>query len=344
LCAGAALLIRALAGFHWPIVSNFKRLIRRAEAATAVAMIAPPSNTAPDRNLRSGILWILLSCCFFAAMWAAIRVASAQIHPFALVFWRNSLGLMFLLVFLPAFGRGAWLRTSRPFVHMRRAASGIVATVATFYAVVHAPMATAISISYAAPLFATIAAVLFFGETIRMRRISALTIGFIGILIVLRPGAIPMSMGIAAAMIASVATAFSIVSVKQLTNSEDQRTIVFYSFALMLLPSLIIAWPYLQWPQGQEWFLILPVGLLAVLGQSTLVKAYTLAETSALLPYDFVRFILVITIGIIWFGEHFDVFTLIGGSIILASTLYLAHRERVAAHSSKPTAAPKDIS
>jgi drug/metabolite transporter (DMT)-like permease len=299
--------------------------------------------TAPEGNLRKAILWILLSCCFFAAMWAAIRFASSQMHPFELVFWRNSLGLMFLLPFLLAHGKGSWLRTSRPFVHIRRATSGIIATVATFYAVVHAPMATAISISYAAPLFATIAAVLFFGETIRARRISALIIGFVGVLIVLRPGAIPMSLGIGSAMIASVATAFSIISVKQLTNSEDQRTIVFYSFALMLPPSLIIAWPYLSWPQDEDLLRILPIGLLAVLGQSTLVKAYTLAETSALLPYDFVRFILVIAIGIIWFGERFDIFTLLGGSIILASTLYLAHRERIASHSSKPTAAPKDI-
>jgi drug/metabolite transporter (DMT)-like permease len=214
-------------------------------------------------------------------------------------------------------------------VHMRRAASGMIATLATFYAVVHAPMATAISISYAAPLFATIAAVLFFGEKIRVRRISALLIGFAGILIVLRPGAIPMTAGIVAAMIASVATALSLISVKQLTNSEDPRTIVFYSFALMLLPSLVIAWPHLSWPQGRDWFAILP---------------YALADTSALLPYDFFRFILVVAIGIIWFGERFDGFTLLGGSIILASTLYLAHRERVAAHSSKPTAAPKDIS
>jgi drug/metabolite transporter (DMT)-like permease len=297
-----------------------------------------------EQNLRAAILWILLSCVFFAAMWAAIRVASARLHPFELVFWRNCLGLTFILPMFLWRGESSWLRTSRPFVHMRRATSGMVATMATFYAVVHAPMATAISISYAAPLFATIAAVLFFGETIRIRRISALIIGFAGILIVLRPGAIPMSAGIAAAMIASVATAFSIISVKQLTNSEDQRTIVFYSFALMLLPSLIIAWPHLHWPQGKDWLLILPIGLLAVLGQSTLVRAYTLAETSALLPYDFVRFILVVAIGIIWFGERFDAFTLLGGSIILASTLYLAHRERVAAHSSKPTAAPKDIS
>jgi drug/metabolite transporter (DMT)-like permease len=276
-------------------------------------------------------------------MWACIRLAGAVFHPFVLVFWRNLIGLLLVLALLLRSGTG-WLRTSHPFVHLRRATSGIIATLATFYAVVHAPMATAISISYAAPLFATIAAVLFFGEKIRARRITALIIGFIGILIVLRPGDIPLSVGIAAAMIASASTAMSIIAIKQLTNSEDQRTIIFYSFALMLLPSLAFAWPHLAWPHAKDWPLLIAIGLLAVLGQSTLVRAYALADTSALMPYDFVRFILVILIGIIWFGERFDVFTLLGGSIILTSTLYLAHRERVAAHSSKPTSAAKDIS
>ncbi len=295
-----------------------------------------------EQNLRAAVLWILLSCVFFACMWACIRLAGAVYHPFVLVFWRNFIGLLLVLTLLLRSDSG-WLRTSHPFVHIRRATSGIIATLATFYAVVHAPMATAISISYAAPLFATIAAVLFFGEKIRARRITALVIGFIGMLIVLRPGDIPLSAGIAAAMIASVATAFSIITVKQLTNSEDQRTIIFYSFAIMLVPSLIFAWPHLSWPRPHDWLLLIPIGLLAVLGQSTMVRAYALADTSALLPYDFVRFILVILIGIIWFDERLDVFTLLGGSIILTSTLYLAHRERVAAHSSKPTAAAKAI-
>jgi drug/metabolite transporter (DMT)-like permease len=298
-----------------------------------------------EQNLRAAVMWTLLSCVFFAGMWACIRFAGGVFHPFVLVFWRNLIGLVLVLalVLLQRSGAG-WLRTSHPFVHMRRATSGIIATLATFYAVVHAPMATAISISYAAPLFTTIAAVLFFGETIRARRVTALTIGFMGMLIVLRPGDIPLSAGIAAAVIASISTAFSIIAIKQLTNSEDQRTIIFYSFALMLLPSLAFAWPHLSWPHLQDWPLLIAIGLLAVLGQSTMVRAYALADTSALLPYDFVRFILVILIGIIWFDERFDVFTLLGGSIILTSTLYLAHRERVAAHSSKPTSSAKEIS
>jgi drug/metabolite transporter (DMT)-like permease len=295
------------------------------------------------QDLRAGVLWILLSCVIFASMWGVIRLASKELHPFVLVFWRNFIGL---LLVLPIVLRGDlhWLRSSRPLRHVRRATSGIIATLATFYAVAHVPMAMAISISYAAPLVATIAAVVFFGETIKIRRIAAILIGFVGVLIVVRPGVTTLTPGIFAAFIAVASTAFSIIAIKQLTNTEDQRSIIFYSFALMLLPSLIFAWNVWSWPQGWQWLIVVAIGVLALLGQSTMVRAYALADTSALLPYDFVRFILVVMIGIIWFEERLDFYTLLGGSIILASTLYLAHRESLAAHSQKPTSAPKDIS
>jgi drug/metabolite transporter (DMT)-like permease len=305
-------------------------------------MALVPDTDHTQRDLRAAVLWILVSCLFFASMWGVIRQASGQLHPFVLVFWRNLTGL---LLMVPIFMHGGinWLKTSRLRTHMRRATSGVIATMATFYAVANAPMATAISISYAAPLFATIAAVMFLGETIRIRRIAALVVGFAGVLIVVRPGHIPLSPGIAAALISVVATAFSIIAIKQMTSTEDRRAIVFYSFALMLLPSLAFAVPVWSWPAGQNWLLVCLIGLLGLLGQLSMVRAYGLADTSALMPYDFVRFILVIMIGILWFGERLDIYTVLGGAVILASTLYLAHRERVAVHSQKPTSAPKEI-
>jgi drug/metabolite transporter (DMT)-like permease len=295
-----------------------------------------------EQHLYAAVLWTLIACSCFAIMWAFIRLASVSMHPFVLVFWRNMIGL---LIILPMFLRGnfSWLRTSNPKVHLRRALSGMIAALTTFYAVANVPMATAISISYAAPLFATIAAVLFCGEEIRIRRISGLVIGFIGVLIVVRPGATSLSLGLLAAFVSAIATAFSIISIKKLTNTEDKKTIIFYSFALMLLPSLAFAWPYWVWPHGRDWLLLLAIAMLAVLGQVMIVKAYALADSSALMPYDFIRFLVVVVIGIVWFDEQFDLFTLLGGSVILASTLYLAHRERLAVHSQKPTLAPKYI-
>ncbi len=301
-----------------------------------------PAIAAPQHHQRTAVLLILTSCLFFAGMWGMIRMGSRDLHPFVLVVWRNIVGLILMLPVI-WYNGGSWLRTARISVHLRRAMSSLVATMAAYYAVANTPMATAISISYAAPLIATVAAVIFLGEKIRARRITALIIGFIGVLIVVRPGYQVMTTGIAASCLAACATAISIIAVKRMTSTEDTRAIVFYSFLLLLLPSILLALPVWQWPVGMGWVYATGTGMFALGGQYCMTRAYKLADTSALVPYDFVRFILVIMIGVIWFGERVDMFTIIGGTIILVTTLYLAHRERVAAHSHKPTSAPKDI-
>ena len=132
---------------------------------------------------------MIVSCCAFASMWVMIRYASRDLHAFQIVFFRNAIGTLVLLPMILT--NPGLIRLERLRPNLRRATSGFVATLGTFYAVSHAPMATALSINYTAPLFATVGAVLFLGERIRARRVAALIIGFLGMLIVVRPGALP---------------------------------------------------------------------------------------------------------------------------------------------------------
>lgn len=275
--------------------------------------------------------WMVLACFAFAALWGFIRLGSQSgLHPFALVFFRNLFGLLFIVHMIVGMGPSLW-QTRRIGTHIRRATSGVIATFATFYAVANAPLADAMAITYGAPLFATIGAVLFLGERIRARRVIALVAGFAGVLVVLRPGHVPLTPGIAAALVAAVATAFSVIAVKQLSGTEDPRAVVVYSFVLMLPPSLLIAMPYLTMPSLTQCLYLLAIGGLATLGQVGTVRAMRLADASAVMPYDFVRFALVVAISVFAFGEPFDVFTALGGGIILLATIYMAHRESRAA-------------
>lgn len=285
--------------------------------------------------------YMILACVGFAALWGFIRLASESLHAFVIVFYRNLFGTIALLPLIVSSGRGAFT-TERFGLHLRRATSGLIATFASFYAVANAPMATVMAISYATPLFATLAAVLMLKERIRWRRISALVVGFIGVLIVVRPGHLPFTWGIGTAVLAAVTAAFSIIAVKDLSRTEDPVAIVAYSFVLMLPPSLLIALPFWQWPSWEELLMLAGVGLSAIVGQQGTVKAFRLAEATAVLPYDFVRFGLVIAIGTFLFGDPVDGFTLLGGAIILAATIYLAHREAVAARRAKPASQPRD--
>ena len=277
-------------------------------------------------STNRGIFWMIISCIAFSSMWVLIRYASHDVHAFVIVFFRNFFGT---LVLVPMMLRNKGLmKLNRVKANLRRATSGFIATSGTFYAVSHAPMATALSINYTAPLFATVGAVLFLGEKIHFRRVAALIVGFAGMLIVVRPGALPMSPGVLAAMISAVSTAFSIIAIRQLVASDDSRSVAAWTFILMTPPSLVVALFFWTWPPANVWPLLIAIGCAAAVGQLSMNRAFALAETSAILPYDFVRFGLVTLAGITFFHERLDALTVLGGIVIFAATVYLAIRER----------------
>ncbi len=281
---------------------------------------------------------MLLACIAFAVMWMVIRFVSRTVHPFEVVFFRNFFGLATLAPMLLRHPR--LLTRERALPNLRRASSGLLATLATFYAVANAPLATALAINYTAPLFATVGAMLFLGERIHRRRGIALAVGFAGMLVVVRPGALPLTAGVGAAMLSAIATAFSYVAIRALVGRDDPRSVAAWSFVLMLLPSGVVAAFVWSWPSPLAWGLLATIGVLAAVGQLGLAFAFASAPASAVLPYDFVRFGLITLGGIVVFGERYDALTLGGGAIILGATIYLAVREVAVARSAKTTLAP----
>ncbi len=292
-------------------------------------MRAPPGPRLAA-HLR-GPAWMILACIAFAGLWVLIRLLAASLHPFAIVVWRNALGLLWLLPMLLA--TPGLLRRERLRGHAARATSGIIATFATFYAVATAPLAEVLAINYSAPLFATLGAMLFLGERVRRVRGLALAAGFLGMLLVLQPGTQPMTPGLWAAVVSALATAFSLVAIKQLTGFEDPRAVAAWSFILTTPVSILVALPFWSWPGPGEWPLLLALGACAAAGQIALSNAFAAADASAVMPYDFVRFLLITLAGILLFGERYGPLTLLGGAIILSATIVLALRERQLARS-----------
>jgi drug/metabolite transporter (DMT)-like permease len=286
-----------------------------------------------------GPVWMVVACLAFSAVWGLIRAASAEVHPFVIVLWRNLVGTLLFLPFVFAH-RTEFTQTTRLKIHLRRATSGLIATYATFYAVANAPLATVQAINFAVPLFTTAAAALFLSERIRARRIAALVIGFVGVLIVLRPGIEPLTPGILAAVLAAVSTVFSLIAIKQLVGTDDPRVVSAYTFMLMLPVSAVVALFWWQTPTLPTLGLLVGIGCCAVIGQIGTSKAFAAADASAVLPYDFLRFGVIIAIGWYAFGEAVDAATLVGGAVILGSAIYLAWREAQLARSAKPAGQP----
>ena len=258
-------------------------------------------------------------------MWVMIRYAARHLHSVEIVFFRNLIGLAFLMPMI--LRTPGLIRRDRLRLHLGRATSGFLATMGTFYAVANAPLADALAINYTAPLFGTLGAVLMLGERIRARRIAALAVGFAGMLLVLRPGSVPFTPGIAAAIVSAITTGYSIVAMRSLVGVDDPRAVAAWTFILTTLPSLAAALFVWTAPPMAVWPLLAGIGAAAAIGQLSLTQAFSLSEASAVLPLDFVRFGLVTAAGVLLFDERYDALTLAGGALILGSTIYLAWRE-----------------
>lgn len=303
-------------------------------------MTPSTSNVVSANRPLAGAAWILVAAVGFCAAWVFIRLASETIHPFALVFWRNLAGL---LLILPIILRDPSIASPRQWKsHAVRATSGVIGMFTVFYAVANAPLATVQAITFAAPIFATAGAALFLGETLRARRIGALLAGFAGVLVVLRPGAQPLTPGIVSAVIAAGAIAFSIIAIKRLVGIARPMAVVFWSFALPVLPTFLVALAFWTTPSGLSWLYILGIGAGTLIAQIATTRAFAIAEATAVMPYDFVRFGLTIAIGTWLFGETVDGVTLLGGALILGSAIYLAYREAMLARRGPASTPPLD--
>lgn len=283
--------------------------------------------------------WLMLgSTLSFGFMALAIRYATAHVPTQEVAFFRNAFGLVALLPMLLRPGR-APLRTQQLPRYFMRSAIGLASMLCAFWALGHLPMAQAVSLSYSTPLFVTIAAVLWLGETVRVRRWAAVIIGFIGVLVIVRPGTGSFSAGSLVAVAAAVLSSVVAIQIKQLTRVDSADTVVFYTYVFWVPLSLIPALFVWQWPAGIAWLWLALTGVLGTLGQLLWTRALRLGEVSALTPISFMQLPLVSVMAWLLFGEALDRWTVIGALVILGSNAYIAHREAVLARRAKSEAA-----
>ncbi len=279
----------------------------------------------PRAHLRAAGL-MLASTFFFGLMAVAIRLASKQLNTFEVAFFRNFFGLA---AALPLIYRHGWtfMKTARLPRYLIRCAIGICSMFAGFWAIGHLPLTQAISLSYASPLFVTIGAALFLGEKVRARRWTAVSIGFIGVLIVVRPGSDSFTLGSLIALLAAVLNATASIQIKELTATEPSDRIVFWTTALWVPMSLGPALAVWQWPLGWTWAWIVAAGILGTSGHMLWTRALSLGEVSALTTISFMQLPIVALAGYFLFDEVLDHYTVIGASIIFLANAYITHRE-----------------
>ncbi|MGE0653136.1 MAG: DMT family transporter, partial [Alphaproteobacteria bacterium] len=273
-----------------------------------------------------GAAWMLLAAAAFAVMTALVRVMGETMHPFEIAFWRNLYGVLFMAPWIARVGFAA-LRTRRIGGYTLRAACGLTAMMLWFWAITVMPLDEAVALSFTAPLFASVAAVMFLGERMGLRRTFALLAGFAGTLVILRPGVQAISQPALLVLAASVFIAISITMVKTLSRSESPAAIVTWMGVFMTPMSLIPAAFVWTWPTIGETLMLIVMGGFATIGQVAMTRAYAVTDATVVLPFDYARLPFAAVIAYIAFSERPDGWTWAGAAIIAGCTIFIAHRE-----------------
>ena len=273
-----------------------------------------------------GAIWMLIAAACLTGMSAAVRHLSSGLHTFEIVFFRTVLGLPLMLPWLVRAGFGA-MRTSRLGMFAVRGVVTMIATTCFFWGLALIPLADATAIMFTRPLFGALLAIVVLHEIVRVRRWSAMAVGFTGVLIVLRPAFDELNTGIVLVLVAALFASVAAVLVSHLARTELPDTITMYhAIALALLSSVPAAMVW-RTPSWDEVLWILGMGFFGTLGQRTMTRAFATADVSIVLPVDFTRLLFAAAVGFALFGEQPVIWTWIGGTIIFASTVWLARGE-----------------
>ncbi len=280
------------------------------------------------KSASEGILWMLISCAFLSGVAVCGRYAALEgVALFQIVLLR----LVFAgLAMTPMLARRgpSMLRTPHLRLYLVRVVTGFLAMTTWFAAISLAPVGEVTAIAFLMPLFATIGAALFLAERVGWRRWGAIAVGFVGALVILRPGIVESSAGTWLAVLSAILMAGSSLFIKQLADRDHPDTVVLITTlmqaSLALGPGLWVWQPL----EAELWAVFALMGTLGMLGHITLARALRAADASVVMGVDFARLPFAVLFGWALFGELIDLWTWLGAGLIFAAAFYTMRRER----------------
>lgn len=276
------------------------------------------------------VVWMLAAVACFSLMDAGMKQLSGSYSTLQVTFLRGAASLPFVLVWVLATAGPRSLIPVRWGLHLLRGLLGMTMIGCFVFALRSLPLSTAYTIYFVAPLLIAALSVPLLGETVGPRRWVAIGIGLVGVLVVLRPG-VDGFISVPGLMVLLAATAYAVaaITVSMLTRTDTPQSMVVWFLALLALGAGLLAipdWQPLQWHHAG---LIAGMGLAGAAGQVALTRAFQLGEASLIAPLEYTGLVWVIGWDVLFWGVLPDGYTWLGGAIIVASGLYLLHRERV---------------
>ncbi len=292
-------------------------------------MSEPVASPIVSRSTRA--VWLMLAAVgLFALMDTGLKLLSAHYPPFQVAALRGLSSLPLVLAW------ALWTVGWRPLLrvrwglHLLRGVLGIGMMASFVYALKRLPLSTAYSIFFVAPLLITALSVPFLGEKVGPRRWAAIGVGLLGVLVVLRPtGAGMWSLAGAAVLLAAAAYAVSAITVRVLARTDSNQAMVVWLLALMALGAGALAWPAWRPLDAAHGWIVVAIGVVGSLGQYAITEAFRHGQASLIAPLEYSALVWGVALDLALWGVLPDAMTWLGAAIIMASGLYLLHRERV---------------
>jgi len=293
--------------------------------------LADRLRTLPPATRAAG--WTLLASVFVVGFTAIGKHLTAELPISVITFFRSILGIFILAPWFYRVGLSGLATKQFPLL-AARGLNTLLGLYFVFAAVSYLPLADVVAIMYSKPIFASIAAVLVLREVMYGARWRGVLFGFIGMLLIIRPGFADWNVGVLYALGAMAAGAFTIISVKYLTRTEPPDRIVAYTVMVMIAGSLVPA--LINWvtPTLNQLLWLAALGALATMFQRCIARALAAADATVMLPFEFMRLLAAVVIGYLFFGEIADGWTWSGGLVIFAASIYVVRAESARTSSS----------
>jgi len=270
---------------------------------------------------------MFLSICAFSVM--DLIVKWSENYPVGQVlFFRGFCGMITIFFFIiPRERYFNFYKTNRIFLHFQRCVSGLIAIVAIFIGLRNLPLATVVSISFAAPIFATIMSIFFLNEKVGLYRWLAVIVGFIGILIISEPGFSSLNIYYIYPIIFCLGLSYVAITIRQLSSTEPVWLIgLYFSFSIMIVSFFTLPMGWIL-PTLKDLFLLSMVGVLGGFANLWLTQSYKFSEVSLVTPLKYLALIFAIFFGYIFWNEVPSSKTLIGSALILLASITIFRRE-----------------
>ncbi len=280
------------------------------------------------RSRLAGIALMVGSFVVFALVDSGAKYLSASLPVGQVIFLRYIIATVYAAIVLSATGGLRFFKTKKPGMQFIRGILLAIATVTNFIALQYLRLDQTSAIMFSSPFWVCALSVPLLGESVGPRRWGAIVVGFLGVLVIVRPGTDGFHWAMLVSLVSPIAVSLYLIASRKVGETDSAQTSMFYPTLVGTIAVLPMLPPEWAPPTGYEWFVALVMGIAGGVGHQMLSQAHRMAPAPILAPFIYTQIISMAAMGYIFFGDVPDLWTFAGAAIVIGSGLYLLARER----------------